>query len=223
MDGRLDDVDRLGRHAVGDRARLPGHAARLWPGFQVVGDGTGTYDFAVNAVVLGSALILLTTLVNAFGVKLMSRVNSTGVFVELVAAVLVIAVLASAATRGPVDVLTDTGGRGEGGTPGYLGAFLVASLASAYVMYGFDTASSLGEETIDPRRTAPRAIVRAVTASFVLGGLILLFGVMAAPDLTDPQLSASTGGLQYVLLQAAGPGLGQVSSRASSWRSPSAA
>src|SRR5215204_7549587 len=60
---------------------------QLWSGFQVVGDGTGTYDYAVNAVLLGSALIVFTTLVNVFGVKLMSRINSAGVFIELVAAV----------------------------------------------------------------------------------------------------------------------------------------
>jgi urea carboxylase system permease len=183
---------------------------QLWSGFQIVGDGTGTYDFAVNAVILGSVLILFTTVVNAYGVKLMARINSAGVFIELVAAVLIIVILAVAMTRSPVEVLTDTAGMGEGRDLGYLGAFLVASLASAYVMYGFDTASSLGEETIDPRRTAPKAIVRAVTASFVLGGLILLFGLMAVQDLDDPQLSSSTGGLQYVLLQVAGTGLGKV-------------
>src|SRR3954452_10404372 len=45
---------------------------QLWSGFQLVGDGTGTYDFAVNAVILGSVLIVFTTVVNAFGVKLMT-------------------------------------------------------------------------------------------------------------------------------------------------------
>ncbi|MCE0447169.1 hypothetical protein LT493_30650 [Streptomyces tricolor] len=50
----------------------------------------------------------------------------------------------------------------------------MASLASAYVMYGFDTASSLGEECLDPSWNAPRAIIRAIVASFVLGGLVLL-------------------------------------------------
>ncbi|QXG76172.1 amino acid permease [Modestobacter sp. L9-4] len=183
---------------------------QLWSGFQVVGDGTGTYDVAVNAVVLGSGLILFTTLVNAFGVKLMARINSIGVFIELVAAVLIIVILAVHAVRGPGEVLTQTAGRGEGQQLGYLGAFLVAALASGYVMYGFDTASSMGEETIDARRTAPRAIIRAITASFVLGGLILLFGLMSVQDLGDPQLSSSTGGLQYVLLSAAGGGLGKV-------------
>ena len=56
-------------------------------------------------------------------------------------------------------MLFETHGTGAGHGAGYLGAFLVASLASAYVMYGFDTASSLGEETRDPRRTAPSAIM----------------------------------------------------------------
>jgi urea carboxylase system permease len=182
---------------------------QLWSGFQVVGDGTGTYDYAVNAVLLGSALIVFTTLVNVFGVKLMSRINSAGVLIELVAAVLIIVLLAANTTRGP-GVVLDTNGTGEGQSLGYLGAFLVAALASGYVMYGFDTASSLGEETVDPRRTAPRAILRAVTASFVLGGLILLFGVMAVEDIRDPELSSSTGGLQYVLLQASGSGIGRV-------------
>ena len=60
-------------------------------------------------------------------------------------------------------------------------------------MYGFDTASSLGEETVDPRRTAPKAILRAVLASFVIGGLILLFAILAAPDLHDPALGQPAG------------------------------
>ncbi len=68
---------------------------------------------------------------------------------------------------------------------GYLGAFFIASLASLYVMYGFDTASSLGEETVEPRKTAPKAIFRAILASFVIGGGILVFAVMSAPDLKD--------------------------------------
>jgi amino acid transporter len=148
-------------------------------------------------------------MVNAFGVKLMSRINSAGVFIELIAAVLLIVLLAVNIVN-PPSVLLDTQSYGEGYQLGYLGAFLVASLASAYVMYGFDTASSLGEETVDPRRTAPTAILRAVIASFVTGGLILLFGILAAPDLSDPALSTSAGGLQLIVLQALGSTIGTV-------------
>ena len=182
---------------------------QIWSGFQLAGDGTGTYDYAVNAVILGTVLVFLTTLVNAYGVKLMTRINSTGVIVELIAAVLLVVLLAVNAVRGPA-VLTATAGTGQGRDLGYLGAFLVASLASGYVMYGFDTASSLGEETKDPRRTAPRAILTALVASFALGGLILLFALLAAPDLSDPALAGSGGGLQLIILQALGGNLGTI-------------
>jgi urea carboxylase system permease len=180
---------------------------QIWSEFQIYGDGTGKYDFAANAVILGSVLILFTTVVNALGVKLMARINSTGVFIELIAAVLLIILLAANITRGP-DVLFETQGTGEGHEWGYLGAFLAASLASAYVMYGFDTASSLGEETKDPRRTAPLAILRAVIASFILGGLILLFAILAVSNINSEEIGV--GGLQFVILDVLGNTVGKI-------------
>jgi hypothetical protein len=173
---------------------------RLWSGFQIIGDGSGTHDFATNAVVLGTGLIVLTTLINALGVRLMAIINSAGVFIELIAACLIAVILASHAVRGP-DVFFSTHGFGLGKDGGFLGAFLIASLASGYVMYGFDTASSLGEETMEPRRTAPRAILRAILASFVIGGAILVFAVLSVPHLEDPKISSSDGGLQYIVEQ----------------------
>jgi urea carboxylase system permease len=182
---------------------------RLWSGFQFVGNGTGPYDFATNAVILGTALIVITTLINALGVRLMTMINSAGVFIELIAACLIAIILALHATRGP-EIFFSTGGYGAGGDGSYLGAFLVASLASGYVMYGFDTASSLGEETLEPRRTAPRAILRAILASFIIGGAILVFAVMAAPNLNDPMIGSSSGGLQYIVEQVMWGPLGKV-------------
>jgi urea carboxylase system permease len=180
---------------------------QIWSVFQFVGDGTGKYDYSINAVLLGSVLILFTTIINAIGVKLMAQINSAGVFIELIAAVLLIVLLAVNITRGP-DVLFETHGTGEGRDWGYLGAFLTAALASAYVMYGFDTASSLGEETLDPRRTAPKAIMRAVVASFILGGLILLFAILSVSDINSPDIAA--GGLQFVVLDVLGSTMGKV-------------
>ena len=175
--------------------------------FQFVGDGTGENDFAANAVILGSVLIIFTTVINALGVKLMSRINSTGVFIELIAAVLLIILLAANITRGP-DVVFETQGLGEGHDWGYFGAFLAASLASAYVMYGFDTASSLGEETHEPRKTAPISILRAVIASFILGGCILLFAIMSVSNINSPEIGV--GGLQFIILDVLGDTVGKI-------------
>jgi urea carboxylase system permease len=182
---------------------------RLWSGFQIVGNGSGAYDFATNAVVLGTVLILFTTVVNALGVRLMAMINSAGVFIELIAACLIAILLAVHIRRGP-EVFFSTNGYGAGKSFGYLGDFLVASLASGYVMYGFDTASSLGEETLEPRRTAPKAILRAILASFVIGGAILVFAIMAAPDLHDPQIGTGNGGLQYIVEQVMWGPLGRI-------------
>ncbi|MGV9670536.1 MULTISPECIES: APC family permease [unclassified Gordonia (in: high G+C Gram-positive bacteria)] len=173
---------------------------RLWSGFQIYGSGDDPTDYAVNAVILGAIMIGITTAINAWSVRLMSLINSVGVFVELIAAVLIAIILAFNITRGP-QVFFSTNGYGAGESGGYLGAFLVASLASGYVMYGFDTASSLGEETVEPRRTAPKAILRAILASFVIGGAILVFAIMSAPDLDDAKLGEPEGGLQYIVEQ----------------------
>ncbi|MYV90182.1 amino acid permease, partial [Streptomyces sp. SID1034] len=145
--------------------------------------------------------ILFTTLVNAFGVKLMARINTAGVFLELVATVVLIVLFAVHVVRGP-SVVLDTHGHGGSGSFGYMGAFLTAALASAYVMYGFDTAASLGEESVDPSRNAPRAILRALLASFVLGGLILILALMSVSSLDGKGITSD--GLQYVVLDVLG-------------------
>ncbi|MBD1544285.1 amino acid permease [Arthrobacter sp. IA7] len=200
----LSSIMALGSVALALQITLP----QLWSGFQIVGDGTGPFDFAMNGVVLATIMITISTLINAFGVKLMTMINSIGVFVELVAAVLLILALGWHVARGP-EVFFDTAGFGEGHDLGFFGVFLIGAMASGYVMYGFDTASSLGEETKDPKRTAPKAILRAVTASFLLGGLILLFGILAAPDLTDPKIGAADGGLQHIVLSVLGGPFGK--------------
>ena len=85
----------------------------------------------------------------------MSRLNNIGVAAELVGVTLLIVLLAVHAKRGPQVVLAHATAPVAGYPAGYLGAFLVAALASAYVLYGFDTAGSLAEETNNPRKYAP--------------------------------------------------------------------
>src|SRR4051794_25879410 len=156
--------------------------------FQIVGDGTGSTDFAKNAVLLGTILIIFTTVVNMIGVGLMAKINNFGVAAELIGATLLVILLAVHITRGPA-IVTKTYGTGVGHDWGYFGAFLVASLMSAYVMYGFDTAGSLAEETNEPRKHAPKSLVRALSAAGLLGGLLILVALMSVSNPHDPQMS----------------------------------
>ncbi len=70
---------------------------------------------------------------------------------------------------------------------GYLGPFLAAALVPSFVMYGFDTAGALAEETDDPRRKAPRAILGCLAAVGLAGALLILGALRAAPDLSRPR------------------------------------
>ena len=73
---------------------------------------------------------------------------------------------------------------------------------------GFDSAGEMSEETHHPRRTAPRTILTALGAAGLLGGLIILGGLLAAPSLTDGRLGVE--GLSYVLTSSLGDGVGRL-------------
>jgi amino acid transporter len=105
-------------------------------------------------------------------------------------------------------VVLQTFGTGAGHTWGYFGAFLVAGLMSAYVLYGFDTAGSLAEETHDPRRHAPPAIIRALAAAGLAGLLVILFAEMAVPDIHAKEIG--TSGLPFVVKATFGSTIGNL-------------
>src|SRR6266550_2639564 len=99
-----------------------------------------------------AALVLLsTTLLSIFGVRLVALVNNTMVVFALI--------LILFYHHQSVSVFTDTSYLG---TSNQTGTFLAAMFMSLFVIYGFDTASTLAEETKNPRREAPRAVIAAV-------------------------------------------------------------
>src|SRR5437667_769353 len=61
--------------------------------------------------------------------------------------------------------------------------FLAAMFMSLFVIYGFDTAATLAEETKDPRRAAPKAVLYSIIGAFIIGGVFLLGTLMAIPNL----------------------------------------
>ncbi len=173
--------------------------------FQFVGDGHKDADRVANAVLLAVGLLLFSTLVNALGVRVLARINNAGVFCELLGVLLLIAFLAMHVVRGPAIVL-DTLGRGAGQPGGYFGPFCAAGVMAAYIMYGYDTAGTLAEETHRPRRRAPRAILQALLAAGTGGALILVLTLMAMRDPQDPRLT--TDGLPYLVKQTLGETVG---------------
>src|SRR6185312_15639148 len=82
-----------------------------------------------------------------------------------------------------LSVLTQTAGVETAATGGYLPVFLIAMFMSLFVVYGFDTAGTFGEETLDAGRQAPRGILSAIWLSGIIGAVFLLAIILAIPDL----------------------------------------
>jgi amino acid transporter len=89
-----------------------------------------------------------------------------------------------------VGVLFQTAGTETPETGGYLPIFAIAMFMSLFVVYGFDTAGTFGEETLDASRQAPRGVLSAIWLSGLVGAVFLLAIVLATPDmnaaLSDP-------------------------------------
>jgi urea carboxylase system permease len=166
-----------------------------------------TRDGAENALILGAILTVFATVINMLGVKVMARINNFGVMAELIGASILVILLLFHIHRGP-GVVGHTLGTGAGHSWGYFGAFLIGGIMSAYVMYGFDTAGTLAEETNDPRRNAPPAIIRALIAAAIIGGLLILFALMDVKNIHDKQIGVY--GLPYIVKQALGNTAGNV-------------
>jgi len=118
------------------------------------------------------------TVLNIFGVRLVAIINNTGVLFEILGMVVFAFVLALFHHHQSAAVIFHTGG-----TSLTTGTFLIAMFMSLYVIYGFDTASTLAEETRNPRTEAPKAVLGSVIGAFVIGAVFLFACLLAIPNL----------------------------------------
>ena len=122
--------------------------------------------------------LVIITVLNIFGVRLVALINNTGVMFEILGMVIFAFILAAFHHHQSAGVIFHTGG-----TSLTTGTFLVAMFMSLYVIYGFDTASTLSEETRNPRVEAPKAVIASVIGAFVIGAVFLYACLLAIPDM----------------------------------------
>jgi amino acid transporter len=126
------------------------------------------------------ALITLAviTVLNIYGVRLVALINNTGVLFEILGMFVFALVLLAFHNHQGIHVVTNSAGLPVTGS-----TFLAAMFMSLFVIYGFDTASTLSEETRDPRRAAPKAVLYSVIGAFIIGGVFLLATLMGIPNM----------------------------------------
>src|SRR6266571_8162315 len=113
-------------------------------------------SLGTNEVVALITLAVITVL-NIYGVRLVAIINNTGVVFEILGMFVFAIILMAFHNHQGFHVVTNSAGIHVGPS-----SFLAAMFMSLFVIYGFDTASTLAEETRDPRRAAPKAVLFSV-------------------------------------------------------------
>ncbi len=109
--------------------------------------------------------------------RMTTRVNNTAVATEVIGILgLTVLLFIVAAVRG-LGHWSNLGSSGVVPHAGYfawLGPFMLATLLGAYTIVGFEAASNLAEETEQPHKVIPRAMIRAVLLSGAVGMVFLI-------------------------------------------------
>lgn len=143
----------------------------------------------IATLCLQAAFIVIST-------RAVALLNGAAVVTEIVGLIgLTIVLLAAVALFGGDGNLSNLTSYGiaESG-PGYyafFGPFFLAVLVGGYTIVGFDAAANLAEETEDPRRVTPKAMIRAVALSGIVGLAFLIALTVAIGDVTGVSESAA--------------------------------
>lgn len=142
------------------------------------GIGIDMENTVANARWIAIVTLITITILNIYGVRLVSIVNNTGVLFETLGLVVFAVILAVAHNEQGLGVIFDSASQ-----PVNTSTFLIAMFMSLFVVYGFDTAGTLAEETKNPRAEAPKAVLGSILGAFVVGAVFLWGTLMAIPDL----------------------------------------
>ena len=132
---------------------------------------------------IGLIALLTTTIINIAGVRLLAVINNIGVGAEILGMLVFALILLFFANHQPVSVLFDTSYTTNLAGGSFPAVFLVGMFMALFVVYGFDTAGTFGEETIDASRQAPRGVLSAIWLSGIVGAIFLLAVTLSFQDM----------------------------------------
>lgn len=156
---------------------------------------------AAGSVLLALIVMVAFTTVNAVGLHVLRWVVNIGIACEAIASVGMGIALIALFRKQPVDVLVDT--TTAPGSGAFLPAFIAALAVAGWVLLGFDACGSVAEETRNPTRRVPRAIVISLLSVGLVDFLAAVALMLAHPDIgavvsgaaADPVSGAVVAGL----------------------------
>lgn len=135
-------------------------------------------DWGITWITVG--IITLITLIHLYGIRLVALVNDIGVWAELAGVLFIICLLWGLwLWAGTFDFsnLLDSKNAATGTASG-LSGFALSLLVGAWCLTGFEAAADLAEETHQPKKVVPRAVITSqvaasITGFFMIGGFII--------------------------------------------------
>jgi amino acid transporter len=132
--------------------------------------------------------------------RITTRVNNAAVATEVIGVVgltVLLIIVAAVRGQGHWSNLGSSGIVPHAGYYGWLGPFMLATLLGAYTIVGFEASSNLAEETHEPHRTIPRAMIRAVLLSGAVGMVFLI--ALSYATSSVKAASASTAPVAFIV------------------------
>src|SRR5450755_533055 len=117
------------------------------------------------------ALILVSHgFLNHYGIRLVAWLNDFSVTVHIIGVLVIGGALVIFSPKQPISFFFERVSSSHGS---YAWSFLLGLLMAQWTLVGYDGSAHVSEETVDPRRRVPWAIVNSVVISAVVGYLLI--------------------------------------------------
>ena len=142
------------------------------------------------ATVVALVFVSLITIINLIGISESVIVNVIMTFIELSGLVIVVAIGVIALVKGVNEPSVLFEFSVEGGIGSQALAVLAGVSLAFFAMTGFENAANVAEETIDPERAFPRALIGGMLTAGIVYVLVSISAALAVPmsDLADKTL-----------------------------------
>lgn len=161
---------------------------------EVAGIDYGCAQFLLPILGRGSTYwALLTTyglilvshaLINHYGIRWVARLSDLSVTVHILGVVVLVGTLLLFAPKQPLGFLLSRATSAPIHAP-YFWLFLLGMLQAQWTYTGYDAPAQVSEETVDPRRRAPWAIVMGVVISAIFGYVLVLGLAWVIPSISS--------------------------------------
>ncbi|WP_125099449.1 APC family permease [Leucobacter chromiireducens] len=160
---------------------------------------------AGGTVLVALGTLVIATILNFSGTRVLSLAATVGLIAEMIGAVVISLYLLLFHRKHDFSIFFDNQGIGNDAPGGYLGAFAAAALIGMFAYYGFEANGDVAEEIKDPSRRVPRAMRMTLYIGGFAANLLVFSLVLAVPNFQAVASGESADPIGELLHEAFGP------------------